>query len=171
MSGSTNFMTEQTITARPPQADYISIGRLDANKTAFGAWFDTDEDGVHDNGEALITVQTTASNYYYKMNGVDFAAGDYTVRFVDPVLIPDYGDVAGEMMIHNPTLETYNWYDLDLQQSGFGTGDKVIIDKRTNTDGWSSATTAQIAQAVTVNGEVMVNLGVPITQDNLTFLV
>ena len=32
-----HILTAENITARPPQPDYISIGRLDAGKTAFGA--------------------------------------------------------------------------------------------------------------------------------------
>jgi hypothetical protein len=116
--------------ASPPPS-YISIGRLDADGTAFGAWFDTDQDGVKDTGEVTIDnnvqIDMVAENYTYSLKGVDFATGSYTVRFVDVVMhnfdeldIPGASDCAY----------------LDVGSMHFGTDDKVIIDMKTNANDW-----------------------------------
>lgn len=133
--------TAENITERPaPQPDYISIGRLDADKSAFGAWFDANENGVHEVGEALIAT-TYAANfdvaaYYYSLNNVDFAAGSYTVRFVDIVLGFDTG----------LTLDSYGG-TLDLSGAHFGADDHVIIDMHTNASDWMGQSASQALSA------------------------
>jgi hypothetical protein len=117
--------------------DYISIGRLYANKSAFGAWFDTDEDGVYDSAkdQKLVIEHEIApdwSSYSYKLAGVDFAAGSYTVRFVDLVMSPVFmGD--SELVIPN---RNGDYGHLKLSDLGFGGDDKVIIDMDKYANEW-----------------------------------
>jgi len=89
--------------------DYITVGRD-------GMWFDTNEDGQLNGNETLITaLNDTDGDGYSKITDplfTDFATGDYTVRFVDA---------------KTP-------YPLDL--TGFGAGDKIIIDGKTNAASW-----------------------------------
>lgn len=162
----------------PP--DYISIGRLDADQTAFGAWFDTDEDGVHDAGEEQIGLRLSADlytmDYSYTLSGVDFAAGHYTVRFVDPVLSVDGSGV--DMKI--PDTQ-WDWHGtLMLDQMAFRDDDLLIIDQRTNASAWTDWVVTGAAGDLEVNlssatvsvDASMAYLGLPIVlNDNLTFLV
>jgi hypothetical protein len=157
--------------------DYISIGRLDVGKSAFGAWFDTDQDGVRDTGETPINITDADRgdfDYYYKLEGVDFASGDYTVRFVDPVLVRVKGAQPQDMELFTSATALApwdKWADLGLDKQGFGAGDRVIIDKVTNASDWSGLAVAPTTDAMTLNGHVMVDLGVTITANNLTFIV
>jgi hypothetical protein len=134
-----SMLTAENITARPPQPDYISIGRFDADQTAFDAWFDTDEDGVYDAGEELLGldfyIDEINMTYAYSIRGIDFAEGSYTVRLVDVITFAtidlfdlvrpypggDYSQIGGH---------------LDLVSMGFGKDDKVIIDMNTNSADW-----------------------------------
>lgn len=76
-----------------------------------GVWFDTDQDGIRDTDEnsATLTGPTTG---YYTVNGVNMAADNVTLRIVD-------------LKVATP---------LDL--TGFGTGDKVVWDAKTNLGDW-----------------------------------
>lgn len=160
------------------QPDYISIGRLDAAQTAFGAWFDTNEDGVRDEGEEPIDLnlsgdEATAS-YSYTLDGVDFAAGHYTVRFVDPVMSLD--GVASKMKV--PQYQ-WDWNGtLMLDEMAFRNDDVLIIDKRTNADAWTGWEVEGLAgdDEVTLSSSSVdapiAHMGLPIVlNDNLTFLV
>jgi hypothetical protein len=79
-------------------------------------WFDTNEDGQLNGNETLITaLDDTDADGYFKITDplfTDFATGDYTVRFVDAI---------------TPKA-------LDL--TGFGAGDKLIIDGKANAASW-----------------------------------
>lgn len=153
---------------------YISIGRLDANKSAFGAWFDTDQDGVRDSGETeieLTNLKRGDNDYCYRLKGVDFASGDYTVRFVDPVLIPINLDSPEAMALMGSRNQIDDWGDLALDQQGFGLDDQVIIDKVTNPSEWVGLSFAQLPQALQIDSHVMLTLGVPMTLYNVTFML
>lgn len=162
------------------QPDYISIGRLDADQSAFGAWFDTNENGVRDEGEEQIDLDLSGDYetmaYTYTLDGVDFAAGHYTVRFVDPVLSVDGSDVNMKV----PDAR-WDWHGtLMLDQMAFRDDDLLIIDQRTNADAWTGWTVTGAAGDLEVNlssatvgvDMPMAHLGLPIVlNDNLTFLV
>jgi hypothetical protein len=165
--------------------DYISIGRLDADANAFGAWFDTNENGVFDDGEDTIELSNTGSfdpdaqefSYSYTLSDVDFAAGNYTVRFVDPVMFVD-GDPDKNMTVPE---NQWDWYGtLNLDEMAFRNDDLLIIDKRTNPDAWTDWEVEGLAGAdeVTLSSAgvgvdtAIAHLGLPIVlNDNLTFLV
>jgi hypothetical protein len=128
---------EAPLLVAPP--DYISIGRFDADQTAFDDWFDTDEDGVYDAGEELLGlnfyIDEINMTYSYSIRGIDFAEGSYTVRLVDVITFAtidlfdlvrpypggDYSQIGGH---------------LDLFSMGFGKDDKVIIDMNTHSADW-----------------------------------
>jgi hypothetical protein len=168
--------------ARP---DYISIGRLDAEANAFGAWFDTNENGVFDDGEDTIELSNSVSfdpdaqeySYSYTLSDVDFAAGNYTVRFVDPVLSVDF-DLDKNMTV--PESSNVDYGTLNLDEMAFRNDDLLIIDKRTNPDAWTGWQVEGLAgdHEVTLSSAgvgvdaPIAHLGLPIVlNDNLTFLV
>lgn len=158
----------------PP--DYISIGRLDADQSAFGAWFDTNEDGVRDAGEQQIELSHSgdmyAMTYSYTLSGVDFAAGHYTVRIVDPVM-----SQQGSSTDMGVPVNPWGGYGtLELGEMVFRDDDRLIIDQFTNAASWEEWVVDASSPTVTLalgasEPRVMVNLGIPITQDNLIFMV
>lgn len=158
----------------PP--DYISIGRLDADQSAFGAWFDTNEDGVRDAGEQQIELSHSgdmyAMTYSYTLSGVDFAAGHYTVRIVDPVM-----SQQGSSTDMGVPVNPWGGYGtLELGEMVFRDDDLLIIDQFTNAASWEEWVVDASSPTVTLalgasEPRVMVNLGIPITQDNLIFMV
>ncbi len=168
--------------ARP---DYISIGRLDAEANAFGAWFDTNENGVFDDGEDTIELSNSVSfdpdaqefSYSYTLSDVDFAAGNYTVRFVDPVLSVD-GDLDKNMTV--PESSNVDYGTLNLDEMAFRNDDLLIIDKRTNPDAWTGWQVEGLAgdHEVTLSSAgvgvdaPIAHLGLPrVLNDNVTVLV
>lgn len=76
-----------------------------------GVWFDTDGDGIRDGGETSATLTAVAGGLS-TVNGVDMAADNVTLRIVD-------------FNVATP---------LDL--TGFGAGDKLIFDAKTNKNDW-----------------------------------
>ena len=85
---------------------YLTSGRS-------GVWFEdaSTANGILDNGESLVTgasLEDANSDGFYTIAGLDIAASDVTVRFVDAKAATK----------------------LDL--TGFGTGDKIVLDANTN---------------------------------------
>jgi uncharacterized protein (UPF0333 family) len=159
----------------PPLSDYISIGRLDPEKTAFGAWFDADENGVYDTGEQTLTTShyydSSSEYYYYELDAVDFSAGSYTIRFVDSV----FGQSQG-LELEQALVMGLNGFTLDLSFGGFGSDDKVIIDKLTNEPDWLGIAAEVVGQGVELvlgsERNEVAYLGVDITPGtNVIFMV
>lgn len=127
-----------------PSGSYISVGRLDADASAFGAWFDTNEDGVKDTDEQQVQIEILPDwgnqAYYYTLEGVDFANEAYTVRFVDIVFgnfdTPEAGSLTPG--VSDDSYSPYNiiGLSLDLGGQGFGWDDQLIVDMRTNGADW-----------------------------------
>lgn len=88
------------------QSYYFTLG-------SGGVWLDSNTNGLFDNGETYLTVgngltASTPFSGYYTFTGIDVAAANVTVRVVDGVTATP----------------------LDL--TGFGSGDKIIIDGLTS---------------------------------------
>jgi hypothetical protein len=120
-------MSEGVFDPGEPEGDfYISIGRLNPEGTSFGAWFDTDKDGVFDAGETEVGTEPAGFygyTYSYSLKNVDFESGDYTVRFVDVVF-------------HNGTSLVDEFTGAGLVINGFGADDHIIVDMQTNAGDW-----------------------------------
>lgn len=134
-----NYSLEVAETEPPVQPGgdfYISVGRLDDKASAFGAWFDTDQDGVRDEGEVEIATTPVinldpeldfGSVSHYSLDTIDFSTGDYTIRFVDMVthdgasVVPRVDDSSA---------------NVGLKIEGFGDTDRIIVDMLTNSSDW-----------------------------------
>jgi len=97
-----------------PPPPYITVNNANA-------WIDSDKDGKLDSGEATLTPVVDPITGLTKFQGVDVTADDVTIRFTSVRL-------AGNAV-------------LDL--SGFGAGDKLILDNVTNASTFMQAKTAK----------------------------
>lgn len=113
--GSTDFLSERPGIQRAVETGKTPLETAPPPPQNFyislgrqGAWFDTDQDGVLDTGETLATVSDPDGDNDFQVVGVRMDIDTVTVRVVD-------GRTATP---------------LDL--TGFGEGDKIIIDASTN---------------------------------------